>query len=531
MRRLAASLVATLAASALGAQAPGGRCDIEVLSGTDSSRFNILRDPIGGAQRVFFGAGFRARCLNQDVRLAADSAEWYQQSQVLILIGRVRYTEPRVVVTSDRASYFQGEERLLAEGNVDAVLPSGSTMRGPEATYLRAVRGLRPVSSLSAPSRPRFTLAQRDSSGRPAEPVTIVADRVVTQNDSLVYAGGRVDITRTDFDARSDSAFMDSGREYVQLLGSPVARGKGDAGYTLRGRILDVYSRERVVQRVLARAEARATSDDLLLTSDTIDLRLADNRLQQAFVWGKSRARAVSPDRDLVADSIWVRMPDQRLRELRAFGDAVANTIPDTARIRSGEKDWLRGDTILAWFDSTNAGRADGAKAATPAPPRDRAARDRAERARRDSVAGARARPGRDDATIVAQGDTTPAGRAVAPGAPPARDTSAVRLVALEARGRASARTQVASANTPAERPGINYSRGRTIRVRMDSTSEVRAVEVEGDAVGVYLEPAERPSTGPAPAGGVPATPATPGSAPVPPTRAPTPARPTPPRP
>ena len=524
MRRIAGVLVATLAASVLGAQAPGGRCDIQVLSGTDSSRFNVLRDPLGGAERFFFGAGFRARCVNQDVRLAADSAEFYKQSQVLILIGRVRYTEPRIVMTSDRATYFQGEERLLAEGNVDAVLPSGSTMRGPEATYLRAVAGLRPVSSLAAPSRPRFTLAQRDSAGRPTEPVAIVADRVVTQNDSLVFASGRVDIARTDFDARSDSAFMDSGREYVQLLGSPVARGKGDAAYTLRGRILDVFSKDRVVERVLARGEARATSDDLLLTSDTIDLRLQDNRLQQAFVWGKSRARAVSPDRDLVADSLWVRMPDQRLRELRAFGEAVANTMPDTARIRSGEKDWLRGDTILAWFDSSSAARRD-TSATVRTGARDRATREREDRARRDSIAAARARPRRDSVVAATSTDSAAVRRPAAPPSPAPRDTSSVRLVALEARGRASARTQVANTNSPPDRPGINYSRGRLIRLRMDSTSEVSAVEVEGDAVGVYLEPAQTPTASGARPGGAPVTPATstaPGAPVTAPTRSPT---------
>ncbi|MCU0626696.1 MAG: hypothetical protein MUF21_09480 [Gemmatimonadaceae bacterium] len=301
MRRAARLSLAALATVLLVgptlAQGVGGRCDVEVLRSSDSSRFVVTRPTPGGPQNVFFGAGFLARCLNQDVRLAADSAEWYQQSGVLYLIGHVRYTEPRVRVNSDRASYFQNDERLFAEGNVDAVLPSGSTMRGPQATYYRPQRGVR-VSRLEAPSRPRFTLAQQDSAGRPQEPVLIIADRVVTTNDSLVYAGGRVEITRTDFDARSDSAYLDSGTEFARLIGNPVARGKGDRSYTLKGTVLDIFSRDRAVQRVLAKREARAASEDLLLTSDTIDLRVDQNRLQGAFAWGASRARAVSPDRD-----------------------------------------------------------------------------------------------------------------------------------------------------------------------------------------------------------------------------------------
>jgi hypothetical protein len=477
VRRAVGAVALLIGATSLGAQqAPGGRCDIEILRATDSSRSNATRSAPNAPRQIFFGGGFLARCLNQDVRLAADSAEYYEGAQVLYLIGRVRYTEPRVRMTSDRASYDQNAERLVAEGNVDAVLPSGSTMRGPVATYLRAVRGLRPQSVLEAPNRPRFTLVQKDDAGKPAEPVLIVADRVTTFNDSIVHAGGRVEITRTDFDARSDSAYMDTGIEFVRLLGNPVVRGKGERSYTLRGTILDIFSKDRLVQRVLAKREARATSEDLLLTSDTIDLRLADNKVQEAAVWGASRARAVSPDRDLVADSIWVRMPGQSLRELRAFREAVAQTVPDTATIRTGEKDWLRADTIVAWFDSTRAMAAG-----------DSAAPRSAGLPRPDSATRRRA----------------------------ADDTATVRLVALEGRGRASARTQVAGEGSTPEKPGINYARGRTIRLVMDSTSEVDRVEVDDDAVGVYLEPIPD-----APPVGTPSSPATPAP------RAPTPTRP-----
>ncbi|MCU0619178.1 MAG: hypothetical protein MUF40_04640, partial [Gemmatimonadaceae bacterium] len=217
-----------------------------------------------------------------------------------------------------------------------------------------------------------------------------------------------------------------------------------------------------------------------------IDLRLADNKVQGASVWGASRARAVSPDRDLVADSIWVRMPGQSLRELRAFRQAVAQTVPDTATIRTGEKDWLRGDTIVAWFDSTRA------------------------MAAADSAAKPPVRQARTD-TVTKR--------------PSAGDTATVRLLALEARGHASARTQVAGEGSTPEKPGINYARGRTIRLVMDSTSEVERVEVDDDAVGVYLEPV--------PAGVAPPTPPAAGTTPTAPTptappsqRTPTPARP-----
>jgi lipopolysaccharide export system protein LptA len=467
------------------AQAPGGRCNIELRPANDSARLTTTSSTPSGPRNVFVGGRVEARCLNQDVRLLADSAEWYQQAQVLYLIGNVRYSEPRVKVSSNQMNYFQADERLLATGDVEATMPSGSIMRGPQATYYRAVRGLRPQARLEAVQRPRLWLSQRDSSGRAEEPVQITANQITTDNDSLVSAGGKVEITRSDLDARSDSAFLDSGNEFARLMISPVIIGKGERGYTLRGRQVELYTRNRLVQRVLAQADARATSEDLLLTADTIDLRVDRNKAQAAYVWGKSRARAISPDRDLIADSLAVRMPDQQLREVRAFRDAVATTIPDTSKIRSGDKDWLKGDTIFAFFDSTAIAR----KASGTLSPGQQAVAP-------DSVAQAAARPaarGRPPARSRGQRDTVPV-PAPTPVAAAATDsttqdsTAKPRLRELQSRGHASARYQVPVRGMPAERPGLNYSRGDRINVLMDSTG-VSEVQIDERAVGLYLEP------------------------------------------
>ncbi len=443
MRRLlqrAATLVAIGVTMAGALRAQGGGCDIELRPAADSTRVTTTSSMPNGPRTVFVGGRVEARCLNQDVRLLADSAEWYQQAQVLYLIGNVRYTEPRARVNADLMNYFQADERLVATGNVVATLPSGSVMRGPEATYFRAIPRIR-SSRLVAVQRPRLSLVQRDNSGKVAEPVLMTANQITTENDSLVFAGGKVEITRSDLDARSDSAFLDGGHELARLMIKPVIIGKGERGYTLRGRQVELYTRNRIVQRVLAQAEARATSEDLLLTSDTIDLRVEDNRAQAAYVWGASRARAVSPDRDLLADSLAVSMPAQRLRQVRAFGKAVATTVPDTATIRSGEKDWLKGDTILAFFDST------------------------------------RVRPPRADATSATPTTTIAADSSERP-----------RLQQLRATGHASARYQVPAQARSAARPAINYSRGDRITVLMD-TAGVSRVEIDEHAVGLYLEP------------------------------------------
>lgn len=497
VRRLLVALVVFVSAPRLAtAQAAGGRCNIELRAGSDSTRLSTTSPGPDAPRNVFVGARVIARCLNQDVSLVADSAEWYQQAQVLYLLGNVKYTEPRVTVSSDQMNYFQVDERLIATGHVVATLPSSSVMRSDTATYYRAVRGIRPQSRLVAQNRPRLLLAQRDSLGKPGEPVQVTANQITTENDSIVYAGGKVEITRSDLDARSDSAYLDSGREFARLMIKPVIIGKGERGYTLRGRQVELYTRNRIVQRVLAQAEARVTSEDMLLTADTIDLRVDGNKAQAAYIWGKSRARAVSPDRDLIADSLAVRMPGQQLREVRAYRDAMATTFPDTATVRTGEKDWLKGDTIFAFFDST-----------------------------------AIARPAQQPPNTTVP---TPAGAAVA-NAPPAADTATVKpqLREMQSIGHASSRYQVASEGSSPERPAINYSRGDRITVVLDSTG-VSRVRIDEHAVGLYLEPsfisadsAERtnipPAAAPTPA---PASAPPPAPARVPAVASPTRARP-----
>jgi hypothetical protein len=450
MRRLV--LVCALAAGAAPALAqgpvPGQQCILDFFP-RDPSRppaTNAVRVGNTDTYDVFVGGGALYRCRGQDVTLTADSTEYYGSRGVLYLIGTVRYREPRANVDADRATYFQADERLLAEGRVVATLPSGSTMRGPRVEYFRAVPRVRAQTRMVATGRPTMRLIQQDSTGRPQEPVDIVADRVVTEADSLVYAGGNVDVTRTDFLAKGDSAFLDSGREYVQLMRDPSIESRQGRPFSLTGTVLDLHSQQRQLRQVVAKGEGRAVSQDLVLTSDTIDLRVSENRLQHAYAWGPGRARATSPGRDIVADSLEIIMPAQRMREVRAVGGALAQTDPDSVRIATKERDWLSGDTIVALFDTAAAAPTAG----TPRP---------AQRASRDTTERPRIR----------------------------------ELVAL---GSARSYYQIPSQDGGPTRPAINYVRGRQITVNflpaLDTTraqQQVDRVTVLDSAAGVYLEP------------------------------------------
>jgi hypothetical protein len=271
---------------------------------------------------------------------------------MLYLIGNVHYSEPRLTVDSRTMTYYQNDDHLHAEGNVVAVSSNGSTLRGPVAEYYRSTPQ-RPLTRLFAPQRPTVSLVQKDTTGRGRPPDTayVVANQIAMEGDSLVYASGRVQITRPDLLATGDSAFLDSGRDFARLMRGPSVKGVGTHTFTLTGGVIDVYSKNRQVERVVATPNGHALSQDLELVADSIDLRVTNNRLQRAMAWGKTRAHAISPDREIVADSIDAIMPDQRVREVRALRKAYAESNPDSGVV-SKQRDWMSGDTIIARFDS-----------------------------------------------------------------------------------------------------------------------------------------------------------------------------------
>ena len=398
-----------------------------------TSRLQRLSDG-QGKYITFFGGGVFARCVAVGSTLRADSAESYESLGQIILVGNVVYEEPRRArLTSMRLTYYTNEERLLAEGSVVMTLPSGSTMMGPSVEYLRAVTRVRPASKLTAIGRPTLEVVGGAARGTAAarapdtSVTTIVANTIVNEADSIVYATGQVQIERTDVQANSDSATFDQGTEVARLLRNATIRGKRDRPFTLSGARIDLYAREKQLTRVVSRDSARIVSEDINLRSDTVDLRLVEGKLERAFAWGPSRAVATSPERDVIADSIAAVLPGQRVRELWAVRRAVASSIPDSAKLVSKERDLLRGDTIHAQFD-----------------------------------------------TLAAARDTTKT--------PPVRRIRAV--------GNASSLFQVASNKGRTATPAINYVRGRKITVDFDS-GQVETVTVTDSAAGAYLEPAD----------------------------------------
>jgi hypothetical protein len=445
------------------AQEENKPCDLYT-DATPTSHSNSVKLP-SGKYNTFFAGGVIAHCRGQDNTLKSDSAEYYDEQQLLYLIGHVHYTEPRVTVDAHHMTYFVNEGRLIADTEVYAVMSSGTTMRGPHADYLRVIPGLRTRAQLTATGRPHMHLVQKDSSNTAPDTAGVDADRVFMDGDSLVYASRRVVIKRTDLTATSDSAFMNQSTGYARLiLGSPTIVGHDKSHpFTLKGDLIDVFSANHQLTRVLAMRHGDAVSKDMHLTSDTIDLRFDAKVLSRAYAWGASRARATTPERDILADSIDVIMPQQIIHQVRSIGKAYATSIPDSTQFKSKERDWMKGDTIISYFDTTSIHPRGATQQAAQSP------------APGGGVAG-HAAAGKPAADAGSGGATTPA------------QDSQPQVKTVVAKVKARAFYQMAPRDKTQLRPALNYVRGRIITIDLVNR-QVSMVTVIDSAAGVYLEP------------------------------------------
>ncbi len=386
---------------------------------------NTLTD---GSSTTYIGGGFFARCQGEPRTIRADSAEQYENAGVLILVGNVVFEDPgKMRVTAPSATYFQQEEKIVGYGGVVATdLPTGSTFTGPTVEYFRAA-SFRPEARLFAPQRPTMRLNEKDSTGAERPPVSITANQLEQRGDTTLAGWGDVVITRQDIEGRSDSASFNKFTETARLIrNASIVSSDTTRSFRLVGDSIDMFSKDRVLERVLAMHRAQATSNDVSMRAERVEMHLDSARVDRAWAYGEGRSYAETSSQQLEADSIEILMPGQLVRTLNASGKALAFGTPDSTRIRNAERDVLAGDTIIASFD-----------------------------------------------TLTTPPDTSP--------------KSVIREVLAIAS--ASARYQIPStrgANCP---PGINYSRGKRILVSFDSSS-VRKVTVDSAASGVYLEPA-----------------------------------------
>jgi hypothetical protein len=351
---LAVLLVAAVPAFANG---QSERCVFQI---TNVDRQGAVVETSRGTN-YFAGGNVQLSCKGLQITMRSDSVAAYG-GNVVHFIGNVQYRDSTLTMDADRGTYYKNGEKWEARGRVTTNnLRTGSKLTGPALDYYRVVKAVRDTMEMYSTGRPRIEYATAEPGSRPGEPYIIVADRVRLKGNDRLWAGGKVTIDRSDFSARGDSLRLDTGARGDGTLvgGKPLMRGLGTDSFSLTGRRLDLKLNGRELTYVTAKANAHAVSKEWDLVADTIGLDIENRRLERTLAWGDStRPYATSPAYAMRADSLALDTPEQRLKEVRGFGTAW---LGGTIHARTKQRDWIRGDTVVAQFaqrDSAGTSRA-----------------------------------------------------------------------------------------------------------------------------------------------------------------------------
>jgi hypothetical protein len=356
MRLLTLGLIVLLCAPPLQSQQRPGRA---AKPATGGCRFQLehtgglgTQSIVGADTNYYAGGGVVLVCADSSARISSDSVALFGRgaNTLVQFIGSVRYTDSVTVQTADRGTYYRKGDRWEARGRVHTENQKDqSTIDGPSLDYFRSLPGVRDTLELYAVGRPTIRSFTTDSAGNRGEPYVIVADRVRMKGNDRTWAAGTVNIDRSDFLARSDSLFLDSGagNEGV-LIGSPLMKGLGKDSFQLTGRKIHLDLVHQEVTYVKALGDGHAVSAQLDLVADTIGLDLEKQKLEQTIAWGDSiRPHGLTTDYEIRGDSVAFDTPGQQLREVRSFHRAWVGGKVDSV---TKERDWMSGDSVVASF-------------------------------------------------------------------------------------------------------------------------------------------------------------------------------------
>ncbi|MGZ8398244.1 MAG: hypothetical protein ACXWWN_04320 [Gemmatimonadales bacterium] len=332
-----------------GTQSVYGQSDRCVFQIDNVDRQGSVKETSSGTN-YFAGGNVKLSCRGQQLTMRSDSVAAYG-GNVVQFIGNVKYRDSTLTMDADHGTYYRTGEKWEARGRVTTRnLKTGSTLTGPALDYFRVVKGVRDTLEMFATGRPRIQYATTPAGAKPAEPYVIVADRTRLKGSDRLWAGGKVTIDRSDFAARGDSLRLDTGKgsDGTLIGGNPSMRGLGRDSFNLTGRRLDLKLDQRELTYVVAKGGGHAISKEWDLVADTIGLDLNNRKLDQTLAWGDSvRPYATSPAYAMRADSLALDTPAQQLKEVRGFGAAwLGGTIDSSSK----QRDWMRGDTVVANF-------------------------------------------------------------------------------------------------------------------------------------------------------------------------------------
>ncbi len=344
------------------AQQLGTRCDL-----ADGFRQVHSTEFVPGARTTWIGNP--TLICPDGVTIRADSAVIYQESGRNELIGRVRFIEVDRTMTSDLADYYERDGRLFARGNVRYVdriremEVEGDTLILLEAGPQRAedevnVYGGRPSTLLPGPER---------EPGVPSEPYRITGDRLQFLGERFFWAFGDVELDRDDLRAEADTFAFNRDREELSLMGSAwLEQGSTRA----EGGVVNIQLEDGRTREVRVRRNARVMEDQLLLSGsdilivlneeeEPISITAASDGAEGGEGEERERARAETDEIIITSDRIEISLPDGILEQLVAMGNAVGETLDrtgapplDSARAEGiPTRDEIRGSEVVAYFE------------------------------------------------------------------------------------------------------------------------------------------------------------------------------------
>ena len=295
---------------------------------------------------------------NSGSRILADSAIIMQGIGRTEFIGNVRFNDPDRSLTAQQAQYLPRERKIMAQINV--VLTNkkdGSTLRATSLDYYQdspQYPGGR-IDVLSG--RPRGTMIKQRRDSNVRDTTVIDADRMQIVGENTFRGWGNVNTRRGTLQSTSQYAEFDEPNNRMRLTGKALVQSDT---FRLRADSIDaVLVNGDEFRELHAFREVILESEDVDLTSPVLHLNFEKGEVQKlvavggAKVGGAAQARAISPDFVLTADSIEALSPAQKLERVNAVGRAhgeKTDSVPDAELPQLIRNDWVKGDTIRAFF-------------------------------------------------------------------------------------------------------------------------------------------------------------------------------------
>ena len=285
------------------------------------------------------------------IYVKADSA--FVTDGIRTLIGNVVYRDSTRALTAQRVVYNATQEHINAQGQVVFTdRETGSALRSQVLDYWRALPN-RPERVILTSGRPNALMVRRDTATMRVDTTIIDANMMDITGQDAFRAVGQVVIRRGTLTTTSQQADYNEAAGRMILVGQAVVQ---DSTMNLKGDSIHALLIDSEFSQVDAFRDARITSDDMNVDSDRLRIVLDTGIVQRLIAVGtaEKQAHAKSPQFEVTADSIDALAPGQKLDRAIAVGNAFGVRAPDSLDVGLPPeiaRDWLRGDTVIAYFE------------------------------------------------------------------------------------------------------------------------------------------------------------------------------------